>query len=295
MSRLTILADRLRIEIRSRARLAKFLLCLLIGGSTIFGYILARPVLSVTMMLVGCGVFVLATGAATINSLQECHLDSRMERTRQRPLPRGQVTPVQAGWQGVVLLAIGLTLISLAAEKSVSVWVALFAVVLYNGVYTPLKQTSVLSLVPGALCGALPPYIGWLAGGGAPLSYSAALLAALFVLWQIPHFWLVVLDFQDDYVASSLPNPVKQFGEAGLNRLFVTWVGSMAMVMLLFVTFPLGGEFRVAVCANTGVMVLFIAYGLAFCRPRNYRLVFLLLNLFLLLHMVIVAAGCFVF
>ena len=90
-----------------RLKLAKFYLCLLIGGAAIFGFSLAATSLSLDMLLVGFGLLILATGAATLNSLQEHRLDGQLERTCNRPLPQGRITRRQAGMQALVLLTAG--------------------------------------------------------------------------------------------------------------------------------------------------------------------------------------------
>lgn len=277
--------------ISARLKLAKFNLCLLIGGAAMFGYSLAAISFSLDMLLVGCGLLILATGAATANSLQEQRLDGRLERTRNRPLPRGRITSGQAGLQALILITAGLSVICSVTETLVPVSVAVLAVLLYNGIYTPLKQKTVLAIVPGALCGALPSYIGWLAGGGRPVSFPAALLLTLFILWQIPHFWLVMLRFQDDYDGRTLPSLLQQFDEKQLVRFMVTWIGSMAVVMLLFATLLHAPLFQVTIAVNVVLMIVVVGGGLALSRSRNYRLVFVLFNLFFLLHMAVVVMG----
>lgn len=278
-----------------RFRLAKGGLCLLIGGSTLFGYILAFPAFSFQMVAVACSVFLLATGAATLNSLQECRLDGDMERTRNRPLPLGLLTPKQAAIQAALLLLAGCAVLYLASEALLPLLVGIAAVGLYNAIYTPLKTKTVLAIIPGAVCGALPPYIGYLAGGGAPVSFSAALMLTLFILWQVPHFWLVLLSCSDDYIgmSSRLPNLLGQFKENRLKRFFVTWIGALGLVMLLFIVLPLALSefFRLAIVLNGCLMFLVFIYGLAIREEPNYRLLFTLLNIFLVTHMVFVATG----
>ncbi|HSL41412.1 MAG TPA: UbiA family prenyltransferase, partial [Desulforhopalus sp.] len=90
-----------------RVRLAKSPLCLLVGGSALFGALLAEGFFSGQILLIGLAVFVLAAGAASLNSLQEYQLDRQMLRTRLRPLPQGQLPLGQAFWQGVLLIAVG--------------------------------------------------------------------------------------------------------------------------------------------------------------------------------------------
>jgi protoheme IX farnesyltransferase len=282
------------IEVMSgRFRLAKVPLCLLIGCSTLFGYILAEPELSLTMWSIGFGVFVLATGAASLNSLQEYRHDGEMERTKNRPLPKGLLTIRQAGLQALVLLMAGLAIIFSATGTSLPMVTGAGAVVLYNCIYTPLKAKTVLAIVPGAICGAIPPYIGWLGGGGGAVSPTAALLVTLFVLWQVPHYWLVLLSFQADYTKSKMPSLLNQFQENSLKRFFVTWIGALVTVMLMFMVLPsyLAWPFSLVLSVNSCLLLSAFVYGLAVRKKSNYRVLFVSLNLALFMHMAIVALG----
>lgn len=195
--------------------------------------------------------------------------------------------------QALVLLFIGLGILFTACRILLPTLVAVCAVFLYNGVYTPLKKKTVLAIIPGTICGALPPYIGWLGGGGKAVGFTAALLIVLFVLWQVPHFWLVLLTFREDYARSELPNFLKQFREDSLKRFFATWIGALATVMLMFLIlpFPLGWSFRVIIIANACLLPGAFFYGLAIRKTSNYRRLFIVLNLALFLHMATLAAG----
>ncbi len=276
-----------------RLSLAKVPLCLLISCSTVFGYVLADPVVAFGTFFTGFGIFILATGAATLNSLQECQLDSELERTRNRPLPKGLVCPSDAGLQAFVLLSVGLIIMFVATKTFLPVLSAVLAVILYNGVYTPLKKRTILAILPGAICGSFPPYIGWLSGGGEIVSYTGALLISLFFLWQVPHFWLVLLTFKQDYQRSSFPNFLRQFEEHSLRRFFVTWIGALIFVMLMFLTlpFPVGLAFRLAVIVNSFLLLFVFVYNLAILQACNYRILFIVLNCSLFLHMLIFGIG----
>ncbi len=279
--------------LRCRLQLAKIQLCLLIGCSTLFGFILADPIIKTATLLCGCAVFVLAMGAASLNSLQECRLDRELLRTSNRPLPRGVLTPRQAWWQALILCLAGLLLLFWATRTIWPLITAVFAVFLYNGLYTPLKQKTVLAIIPGAVCGALPPYIGWLSGGGEAFSYPALLLFALFVLWQIPHFWLVLLNFKAEYVGSSLPHFLQLFGEDTLKRLFITWLGALVLIMMLFLglPFPLGFLWRALIVVNGCLLLGAFICGLAFGKSINYRTLFIILNAALFVHMLVLTSG----
>lgn len=276
-----------------RLRLAKAGLCLLIGASTLFGFILAAGDFLLSGLATASGVSFLAAGGASLNSLQDRDVDRMMSRTRQRPLPSGQATPGQALQQAIVLSTIGMLLIYIFAETAAASVVALSALLLYNGLYTPLKQKTILAIVPGAICGALPPYIGWLAGGGGWLSYAGGLLVALLLLWQLPHFWLVMLAHKEDYVHGTVPNLLDVFGEAGLKRFFITWIGALAVVMTLFLSLPYLFVFwvRLIVVVNAVLLLVLFCLQLFSKRESAYGSLFIYLNASLCIHMVSIAAG----
>ncbi len=278
---------------RSRLELAKVPLCFLIGCSSVFGYILANSTITGCTFLIGLAIFVIAMGAATLNSMQEVRLDGELERTSNRPLPKGLISQNQAGLQALVLLVFGLIILVAVSRTLLPVLIVVLSVFLYNAVYTPLKKRTVLAIIPGAICGALPPYIGWLGGGGAAISYPGALLIALFILWQIPHFWLILLEFKEDYVKSSLPNVLKQFSEESLRRFFITWIGALVSVMLMFLVLPfqLGSFFCAILIANACLLFVVFIYGLVIRQTSAYRTLFIYLNFALFMHMLVLAAG----
>jgi protoheme IX farnesyltransferase len=275
------------------ARLAKLPLAAFIALSTLFGAVVAagRPTLEILPVVFG--VFLVAGGGATLNSLQERTLDGTMRRTRDRPLPAGKVRPGVALRQALLLLTAGILLLALACEDHWPLLLTTTAVVFYNGVYTPLKTRSALAIIPGLVSGALPPYIGWIGGGGEFMAFPAILLIFLLVLWQVPHFHLVLLANQEDYHASPLPHLLRRLSAAGLRRLFVPWVGALACVMMMFAVVPqaMANAYRVAVVANALLLVLcFLQLGRV-ATEKRYRYLFLCMNLFFMLHMGIVATG----
>ncbi len=253
---------------------------------------MARPAISSRAILVAAGVFLVATGAASLNSLQEQQLDGRFIRTRNRPLPTGRLSRSQAGSQAGVLLLSGFSLVGFGAQDILPVAGTAAAILLYNGMYTPLKQRTVLAIVPGALCGALPAFIGWLAGGG-DIDSTAMLVFSLFILWQIPHFWLVLLSNHDDYAGSDLPNLLHQLPEKSVRRLLITWIGALSFVMLMFsvLPYPIWTWIRYAVIANSLILPAIFWYGLAVRHTTNFRFFFISLNSALMIHMVLLVAG----
>ncbi len=271
-------------------QLAKFPVCLLVAFSTLFGCVLAEPEGIARAVTASVGMLLLACGGATLNSLQEVGLDASMVRTKDRPLPSGRLKAGQAAVLAPLLIAAGLIVLYLGVPSLLAASLGLAAVVLYNLLYTTLKTKTLIAIIPGAMSGALPPYIGWVAAGGDPLSITALWLGVLFILWQVPHALLILLNHRHDYLDTPIPSLVKLFSETSLKRLFIIWIGAFFVVLLLVSGLPI----RLTVEAK---LLVWISVPLMFCvfckqiscqKDIDYYYLFIQLNLYLFLIMALV-------
>jgi heme o synthase len=149
------------------------------------------------------GTALVAAGASALNQVYERRVDSLMERTRLRPLPDGRIQPAEASVFGLVLSTLGLLLLAFGVNL-LSSFVALATLVIYVGIYTPLKQRTSFATVVGAVPGALPPVIGW-AGATGAITHEAWLLFGIVFLWQMPHFLAIAWLYREDYAAAGFP------------------------------------------------------------------------------------------
>lgn len=194
------------------------------------GYILATGEIRGEMWLPLVGTFLLASGSSALNQCQEVEIDARMPRTQNRPLPAGRVSLSAGLFLSGLMMLLGLYfLASLERNTMPLLGLGAFAVFWYNGVYVYLKRITAFAAVPGALVGALPPLIGWTAGGGDPGEPLILLLAAFFFIWQIPHFWLLLLMQGDEYEAAGLPTLTAVFAPRQLFRITFMWVMATAV------------------------------------------------------------------
>jgi protoheme IX farnesyltransferase len=205
--------------------------------STSAGFILAHQGLSKEMALPVLGVFFLASGSCALNQYQEREQDQWMERTQGRPIPSKKLSPSAALKISIGLLLLGSILLYVGAHGS-ALGLGLFAVLWYNGVYTPLKRKSAFAVVPGALVGAIPPAIGWISGKGS-FSLDPPILAIsfFFFIWQVPHFWLLLLNFGSDYEKAGLPSLTRIFSPAQLNRVTFIWILATAVTCMMIPLF----------------------------------------------------------
>jgi protoheme IX farnesyltransferase len=142
-------------------------------------------------------------GAMTLNMMMERDLDARMERTRNRPVAAGRISPTFALVQGVLMSVGGMVWLWQACTLAAAVTGAL-AVLLYVLVYTPMKPLSNMCTIVGAIPGALPPVIGYTAATGV-FDFDAAVLFAIMFLWQMPHFLAIAWLCREDYARAGMP------------------------------------------------------------------------------------------
>ena len=143
------------------------------------------------------GTALVVAGANALNEWMERVPDGLMQRTKHRPLPAGRLSPRAAYRFGLLLSAVGLTLLTALAHP-LSAAIAALSWMSYVLVYTPLKRRTVLCTLVGAIPGALPVMIGWTAARGT-LDIEAWALFGIVFLWQLPHFLALAILYREDY------------------------------------------------------------------------------------------------
>ena len=138
-----------------------------------------------------------AGGAAVLNQWLEREADAKMERTKYRPIPSGQIIPYNALMFGLGLSIFGSYLLYAGANPLSGLLTAI-TVASYVLLYTPLKKLTTWNTLIGAIPGALPPLIGWAAAEGRISTLGWILFVVLF-LWQMPHFFAIAWTYRKDY------------------------------------------------------------------------------------------------
>ena len=219
-------------------QLGKMKISLLATLSAATGYLLATGRISIHILAPATGVFLLACGSCAFNQYQERKIDGSMVRTRSRPIPSGRLNPGTALSISLGLILSGLAILLCGANK-IALCLGLLAAAWYNGIYTPLKQRTAFAAIPGALIGAIPPALGWASGGGSLLDPRIWALALFFFIWQVPHFWLLLVDFSKDYELVGLPAITKTFSTRQIKRILFVWLLSAGVCSLILSTFGL--------------------------------------------------------
>jgi len=205
------------------AELGKARISLPIAISALTGYALKTNLFDGQAWMLMTGVFLMSCSSGAINHLQEYKTDALMPRTKNRPIPSGKISPKGAFWVAFSFFAYS-AFILIANFPIIVFLTSLLTLLSYNVIYTPLKKVTAFAVVPGSLVGALPPYIGWFAGGGDWMNGDIFWVALFFFIGQIPHFWLLLLMFGKEYELAGFPSLHSVFNDNQIKRLSFTWI-----------------------------------------------------------------------
>jgi protoheme IX farnesyltransferase len=264
--------------------------------TTAVGYVVFRGRFDAAMLPVLAGILLQACGAAALNQVQDATLDTRMGRTAGRPIPARQTSRRAALVVSLALLLAG-TSVSWLAYGPMPALLGVMAAVFYNAVYTPLKRVTPFAALPGAVVGALPPAAGWAAAGGHLADPALHQIAFFFFLWQMPHFWLLLLHYEKDYRKGGLPSLFDRFTGRQIGQLTFVWIAAVAVASVIMPLFSLiDATVPRYVVAAAGLAV--VLRSLVLLRPaaekaagepltaplgRMYKLRFMEINTFVLL------------
>ena len=247
----------------------------LIVFCAVIGMFLALPAAvlnaryALTMLAATAGIALVAAAAAAINCLVERNIDARMARTRGRPLPRGQLTPLQTLVFAAVVGGSGLALLYIEVN-ALTMWLTLATFVGYAIIYTVvLKPMTPQNIVIGGASGAMPPVLGWAAVTG-DISYQALLLFLIIFAWTPPHFWALALYRKHEYAKAGVPMlPVTHGDKFTRLHVLLYTVILMAVTLLPFAT-RMSGLIYVAAALALGAVFLY--YAIRIYRDYSDRL-----------------------
>ncbi len=183
------------------SELTKLRLTSMVLVTTAVGYALGRyGAASFEWSLLGwtmLGSALAAAGCAMLNQVIEVKRDSAMERTKNRPIPAGVVSRA-AGFAGGLLVSYAGVSLLAATVNLLAAGLTLLTIVVYLLIYTPLKPITTLNTLVGAISGALPPMIGWVAATGR-IEAGAWVIGGVLFVWQLPHFFALAWMYREDY------------------------------------------------------------------------------------------------
>lgn len=260
---------------KDRLMLAKPRITAMVALCAAAGYALAPGAHDrVRLLWTIAGVVLAAASTGCLNQVLEAELDGRMERTRGRPIPAGRVTPAEAHALGLLWGAAGLGLLAWKVNAAACGLTA-FTLASYLLVYTPMKRFTPLSTWVGAVPGALPPVIGWVAAGGALDGRIAALFAIQF-FWQIPHFLALAWIHREDYAAAGF-RVATVTDASGLSAARQSAAGSFALCLAGLIPYwngAAGPGYAIAAAALGALWCAMIVRRFWDLSERNARRIF---------------------
>lgn len=238
--------------------------------SSIAGYLLGvdkeHPFSWLILAMLAVGGYCMVGASNAFNQVIEKDLDAKMDRTKNRPVPSGRITPNHALFIASLLTIIGLVLLYNVNPKS-----AMFGAIsifLYTSVYTPLKQHTPLSVFVGAFPGAIPFMLGWVAATN-NFGIEAGTLFLIQFFWQFPHFWAIGWFLFEDYEKAGffmLPTGKKDKSTALQTILYSVWLLVASLLPALGYT----GKLYISPIA--AVIVFLLGLWMIFYAVKLYQL-----------------------
>ncbi|WP_452221088.1 heme o synthase [Lacinutrix salivirga] len=246
--------------------ITKMRLALSVVFSSIAGYLLgAETVQFSTVVLLAFGGYFMVGASNAYNQIIEKDLDALMHRTKNRPIPAGRMSVTTA-----FIIATIFTLLGIAILYSINPQTALFGAIsifLYTCVYTPLKTKTPLSVFVGAIPGAIPFMLGWVAATN-DFGIEPGTLFAIQFFWQFPHFWAIGWFLFEDYKRGGffmLPTGKQDKGTAVQTIIYTVWTILLSLVPVLGIT----GRLELSIFA--AILVLLLGLGMLYFAIQLFK------------------------
>ena len=250
-------------------QLTKFGLSVSVVFSAIAGYLLAAETVQLNILLMlAIGGYCMVGASNVFNQIIEKDTDKLMKRTRNRPLPAGRMSVNTA-----LIIGIILTLLGIAILYSINAKTAMFAAIsifLYASVYTPLKALTPLSVFVGAIPGAIPFMLGWVAATGR-FDIEPGMLFMIQFFWQFPHFWAIGWLGYDEYKKAGfnmLPTGEKNKKATTQILLYTIWM----IIVSVIPAFGFTGNLHLSPIAAIGVLafgMIMLYYGVQLHKKQT--------------------------
>lgn len=276
-------------------RLVRVRLSLMVTFSALTGYFLSGTAPGIALVYLFAGLFLLSSAASVINQVQERKQDAMMRRTAVRPIPAGEISVLNASLLALLFTVAGGSI--LLANGWIPMTLGLLNIVFYNMVYTPLKTRSWLAIVPGAVVGGVPPLIGWTSAGMDVFHPNAVFLFIFVCLWQVPHFWLLMIKYGKEYEKAGFSSISGILNESQIRMVVFFWgvVTSLFLMLFPFFGFILN---PVVLTALIFLNLFFIRYFYRFLFQESHsatiRNAFILINSYAMMVFLLLIANAFI-
>ncbi len=276
--------------------LIKYKVSLAVTFTTVIGYLIYTGSFSFDILALILSVFILAGGASALNEYQEKSFDALMDRTKHRPIPSGKLSPLNALLVSLLFIVAGVLLLYFFFGI-VPALLGLFNIIWYNLLYTNLKKITAFAVVPGSLTGAVPALIGWTAAGGYIFDAKIIIIGFFLFIWQIPHFWLLLIKYSKEYETAGYPSIYKVIHKENLKLITFVWIIATSVTTLMFPLFHIitSIPFLIALLVlNIWLVITFTRLTFRMQYELNFKKAFITINLFMFLFMLLLTIGAFI-
>jgi protoheme IX farnesyltransferase len=273
--------------------LSKARIVMLVLITTAAGYLIGNtgPIDWMAFFHALFGTALVAAGTNALNQYVEREHDKKMKRTRLRPVPDGRISPRAALFFSAAIAILGTLYLGLATNW-LTAGLGALTLASYIFVYTPMKRATNLCTIVGAVPGAIPPMMGWVAATGS-IDPGAWLLFAILFFWQMPHFMAISWIYREDYARGGFAMlAVEDVDGSATARQAVIWALALLPISLFPYQLHLAGAVYFFGALVGGIA--FIAAALSFWRQRDNRSakkLFMVSNLYLMTVMILLVVS----
>ena len=230
-------------------------------------YLASGAVLEIFLLIHTLIGSALATGGAlALNQASEEDLDARMIRTQKRPLPDGRLLKLDALLFGSAIMLLGVAYLAVFVNPFTALLIVATGGI-YLFLYTPLKRTTSLNSVVGAVPGAMPPVIGWAAATGT-LSIEPFVVFSIMFLWQIPHALAIAVMYREDFARADIKLlPVEDPGGASTGRQVISYCMALIPAGMAPALIGMAGPAYFAISTILGFV--YLGYGIHMAREKG--------------------------
>ena len=209
------------------------------------------------------GIGLCASSAAAINQIIDRKADANMNRTENRPIPQGEVSPVNASIFAFILGSLGATILVIYVN-TLTALLTLASLIGYAFIYTVyLKRATPQNIVIGGLAGAAPPLLGWTAVTNS-IDPNSLLLVLIIFAWTPPHFWALAIHRKDDYAKENIPMLPVTHGVQFTKLQIILYTIILILVSLLPFVVMMSGILYLISALILGAIFLYYAVRLYF-------------------------------
>ena len=266
MAQVILFVEHFKSRLNDFKAITKMGLSISVVFSCISGYLLAtNNINAVIILLLSLGGYCMVGASNIFNQIIERNLDSLMERTKSRPIPMKKISVVNSFLMGVFLTLAGLVILYNINE--ITAMFAAISIFIYTSVYTPLKQITPLSVFAGAIPGAIPFMLGWVAHTG-EFGIEPGVLFMMQFFWQFPHFWAIAWFLDDDYRKAGfkmLPTGSRDKGTALQIIAYIVWT---ILVCIAPAIFNIG---RLSISNYAAVLIIIIGIVFLYYGFRLFK------------------------